>query len=54
MWSIFHCLARATFSLSYGSEDITALKWNRDVVHLDLKPDNSEVKHTEAHARVSN
>jgi hypothetical protein len=29
--------------MAYGSENVDAPKWNRDVVHMDLKPDNSEI-----------
>lgn len=42
MWSVFHCLARGALVMAHGSEDTSRLPWNKDIVHFDLKPQNSK------------
>ncbi|KAH8598920.1 hypothetical protein B0O99DRAFT_30463 [Bisporella sp. PMI_857] len=41
LWGVFHCMARAIFVLEHGSEDPNKPKWNREIVHFDLKEENS-------------
>lgn len=42
MWGIFHCLAKAIYAMASGNEDIEADRWEKDIVHMDLKFGNGK------------
>jgi hypothetical protein len=42
LWSIFHCLALGTLVMSHGNEDYLIPKWNKEIVHFDIKQENRE------------
>lgn len=42
MSAIFHCLAKATFAMAHGIEDLSAQGWDKDIVHMDLKSANGK------------
>lgn len=44
MWSIFHCLALGTLVMSHGNEDYLLPKWNKEIVHFDIKQENCQLE----------
>lgn len=40
IWLAFQCLALGAHALEYGHEDMDLPKWNKELVHFDLKPGN--------------
>lgn len=42
MWAVFHCLARGALVMHTGSEDTSRLRWQRNIVHFDIKHANSK------------
>ena len=43
MWSIFHCLSLGALVMSHGREDYLLPKWNKEIVHFDLKQENCQL-----------
>lgn len=41
-WQIFHCLARSALVLEHGSESEDKPRWNREIVHFDIKQENGK------------
>lgn len=49
IWAMFYCLALGLTVMDRGTEDYTEPRWNgfpkeTELVHFDIKPDNSEVR----------
>jgi hypothetical protein len=42
MWAIFHCLARGALVMHTGSEDTSCTRWDKDIVHFDIKSPNGK------------
>lgn len=41
MWRIFECLALGLLIIETGSEDLDGPGWDKEIVHCDIKPQNS-------------
>lgn len=42
VWFIFECLALGAYAIEYGTEDESKPKWDKNIMHCDLKPENCE------------
>lgn len=40
VWLIFECLALGLYAMEYGTESMNDTKWDKEIVHFDLKPEN--------------
>lgn len=43
MWGLFHCLALSALVMFQGSENLSTFRWNREIVHFDLKQENCKI-----------
>jgi hypothetical protein len=42
IWRIFRCLALGLAMVENGNEELDGASWDREIVHFNIKPENSE------------